>query len=315
MMSKPQLLTPDTLNLDANPFSLGDLDSDNGSSSTIVDLFRIEQSDSNTDTDTDTDTDTGTDTGIESDNQQSKLSTLEAADNVTDDLFGSLEVTDASTNDNLFDLDSGLGATEAANVGGTAVSATFTAASYYYDPVDYGNPNTDSLYWRQQAGMASCAVVAQISVYESLTGYRISETAAGNYAQAKGWFDPRSGTPLSQIGKVLNALSVKTYNTYNNTINYLAAALQRGDKPIVGLDATEIWYPKYNSYGSPIEQANAGHAVWVTGIDVKANGAVNVILNDSGTPYGKSSVVNYANFYNAWADMGFFASVADNPYT
>ena len=64
-----------------------------------------------------------------------------------------------------------------------------------------------------------------------------------------------------------------------------------------------------------MEQTNAGHAVWVTGISRKANGSFNVTLNDSGTPYGQSEVVRYADFNNAWTDYNHFLCVADNPLT
>jgi hypothetical protein len=217
-----------------------------------------------------------------------------------------LELSDATSSDLLFDLGE-------SNLGVTGTSSNYTLRSMY-DPIDYGDPLTDSAYWRYQSGNASCAVVAQISVYESLTGGRISETSASNYAQSQGWFNPQTGTPLSYAGSILNVLGIATYGGYNKTLNYLASALAKGDKPIVGLDANEIWYPQRDRYGNPVEQRDAGHAVWVTGIDVKLNGGIDIILNDSGTPNGKSEVVSYANFNNAWQDLNYFVTIADNPF-
>jgi hypothetical protein len=217
-----------------------------------------------------------------------------------------LNVSDATSNDSLFNLGS-------SNVGARATTLQYRARSTY-DPIDYGDPLTDAAYWRQQSGNASCTVVAQISIYESLTGYRISETDACNYAEAKGWFNPQTGTSLRYTGMVLNAFGITTYGGYNATLNYLATALSNGDKPIVGLDANEIWNPKRDRYGNPVEQRNLGHTVWVTGIDVKPSGRTNIILNDSGTPYGRTSVVSYTDFKNAWQDMNYFVTVADNPY-
>jgi len=220
-----------------------------------------------------------------------------------------LTVTDAASADALFDLGaSSLGST-------TAKTFTDTVRASTYDPIDYGDPLTDSIYWRKQAGSSSCAVIAQISVYESLTGYRVSETAACNYAESQGWFSPQTGTSIPNIGKILTAFGVATYGGYNPTLNQLAYALSKGDKPIVTLDANEIWYPKRDRYGNPIEQYNACHAIWVTGIDIKPNNSINVILNDSGTSYGKSEVVSYTDFYNAWRDYSFQIVVADNPFT
>lgn len=217
-----------------------------------------------------------------------------------------LDVVDAPDIDSLFSLGT-------ATAQATAATAMLTAS--YGDPIEWGDPLTDQYYWRQQNGQFSCAVVAQISVYQSLTGNYIDEQLACNYAQAQGWFDPRSGTSPVHIGKILNALGISTTQGYNATLNNIAAALAQGDKPIVALDANEIWNPKRDQYGNPVEQTLAGHAVWVTGIDRKANGSFDIVLNDSGKPSGYSNVVSYADFYNAWTDYSYFVSVADNPFT
>jgi hypothetical protein len=227
-----------------------------------------------------------------------------------------LEVTDASTSDTLFDLGASEGAvgTGAIGASGTA-SRSALAARYVYDIMDYGNPYNDSYYWRKQSGQSSCTIVAQMSVYQSLTGYSVSEAAASNYAQSQGWFNPKIGTPVTYTGKLLNAYGIKTYGGFNLNLKNLAAALQRGDKPIVVLDGSEIWNPKRYPSGTPADQKNIGHAVWVTGIDVKPNGLTYVILNDSGIGRGRSEVVRSADFYNAWRDYGYFGSIADNPFT
>jgi hypothetical protein len=227
-----------------------------------------------------------------------------------------LEVTDALASDTLFDLGAseGMVGTGAIGASGTT-SRSALAAPYVDDIMDYGNPYKDSYYWRKQSSQASCAVVAQMSVYQSLTGYSVSEAAASNYAQSQGWFNPATGTPVPDTGKLLNAYGIKTYGGYNLNLRNLAAALKRGDKPIVSLDGSEIWNPKRYPSGTPAEQKDIGHAVWVTGIDVKPNGLTYVILNDSGIGLGKSEVVRSADFYNAWRDYGYFASIADNPYT
>ena len=218
-----------------------------------------------------------------------------------------LSIVDAPNTDTLF----GLRATNSVKATHRKKPLTKT----YYDPIEWGNPAIDQYYWREQNGNASCAVVAQISAYKSLTGITVDEQTACNYAQSQGWFDPQSGTSLSNIGKLLNAYGVYTVQKYNATLNDIAIALSKGDKPIVGLDANEIWTPKRDRYGNAVEQADAGHAVWVTGIDRKANGSYNVILNDSGTSLGRSEVVSYADFNNAWTDYSHFLTVADNPFT
>jgi hypothetical protein len=185
--------------------------------------------------------------------------------------------------------------------------------SLYENTIEYGDPLGDADYWREQNGANSCAVVAQISVYESLTGEYISETNAADYAYEQGWFDPESGTFLENTGNILEDLGIETYSSENNTFADLEDALARGDKLIVGLDANEIWSPQYDRQGNSKEQADAYHAVWVTGIEEESNGSVNVILNDSGIPNGSSSVVEYDDFMNAWSDTDYFATIAEAP--
>ena len=218
-----------------------------------------------------------------------------------------LNIADAPVTDSLFDLGS------AAPLKATS-NTTALAGTYSY-PIEWGDPLTDQYYWRQQSGKNSCAVVAQISAYRSLTGGYVTEQDACNYAQARGWFDPQSGTLPSNTGKILNVLGISTVQKYDATLNDIAIALSKGDKPIVALDGNEIWNPMRDWYGNPVEQTLAGHAVWVTGIDRTANGSYSVILNDSAVSYGRSEVVSYADFNNAWTDYNHFLTVADNPLT
>ncbi|MBW4535634.1 MAG: C39 family peptidase [Pleurocapsa minor HA4230-MV1] len=179
--------------------------------------------------------------------------------------------------------------------------------------IEYGDPLIDADYWREQRGDYSCAVVAQISVYESLTGQRISETDAADYAYQKGWFDPDSGTSPKDMDNLLADWGIETYTPPDASFANLENALARGDKPIVALDGNEIWSPQSDRQGNSLEQSDAGHAVWVTGIDYESNDSVNIILNDSGIPNGSSSVVEYDDFINAWSDYDSFVAIADNP--
>jgi hypothetical protein len=178
----------------------------------------------------------------------------------------------------------------------------------------WGNPKVDADCWHRQEGNSSCAVVAQIGVYESITGQEISEAEACRIAQENGWYDPESGTTPENVGKFLEYSGIPIEQRYDATLVDIADALERGDKVIVGLDANEIWYPARDpETGAPMEQSNAGHAVWITGIDPEPDGSVKIILNDSGTPDGQMMVVNAEDFLNAWADYGNLLVVADAP--
>lgn len=180
--------------------------------------------------------------------------------------------------------------------------------------IEYGDPLTDGEYWREQKGDYSCAVVAQACIYESLTGQRISEADAADYANQQGWFDPDSGTSLKDTGNLLEDWGIETYTPPDASFADLENALAKRDKPIVGVDGNEIWSPQSDRQGNSLEQSDAGHAVWVTGIDYQSNGSANIILNDSGDPNGSSSVVEYNDFMNAWSDYDSFVAIADNPF-
>lgn len=178
----------------------------------------------------------------------------------------------------------------------------------------WGNPIAEAEHWQQQQGDNSCAVVAQAGVLESITGVDITEAEACEIAEANGWFDPETGTTPENIGKFLEHYGVACEKSYNANLEEIADALSKGDKVIVGLDANEIWYPVRDPMtGSPVEQTNGGHAVWVTGINTEPDGSVKIILNDSGTPDGQMKVVDALDFLNAWEDYDNLLLVADTP--
>jgi hypothetical protein len=176
-----------------------------------------------------------------------------------------------------------------------------------------GHPAEDAKFWHQQDGSNSCAVVAQTNIFESITGQKIPEDQACKIAQVNGWFDPEIGTRPGDVGKLLNGLGINTEQKYNATLEDIANALEKGDHVIVGLDANEIWNPLRDVKGTPIEQPNKGHAVWVTGIDTQPDGSVKMVLNDSGHLNGRMVTVDVLDFLNAWDDNGNFLVVADTP--
>ena len=177
----------------------------------------------------------------------------------------------------------------------------------------FGEPIENADFWHQQSGQSSCAIVAQTSIFESITGVHISEEKACEIAQEHGWFDPNIGTRPDDVGKLLNELGVPTEQKYDAHLEDIANALEKGDRVIVALDANEIWSPLRDADGIPIEQPNGGHAVWVTGIDPQADGSVKIILNDSGHPDGKMTAIDAVDFLNAWEDYSNFIVVADAP--
>ena len=209
---------------------------------------------------------------------------------------------------------------ESGDISNLALDSTLTESSFdfgddLWQPSQFdglGTPLDDANFWHYQEGSSSCAVVAQIGVYESITGKEISESEACTIAQENGWFDPEIGTLPNDVGKLLNCLGVSTNSCYDASLENLSVALAQGEKVLVALDAHEIWSPQVDpETGFPIEQTDAGHTVWVTGIDQASDGSVKLILNDSGTQSGQMKVVDAVDFLNAWNDYSNFMVVAN----
>ncbi|TVQ45913.1 MAG: hypothetical protein EA365_06795 [Gloeocapsa sp. DLM2.Bin57] len=175
-----------------------------------------------------------------------------------------------------------------------------------------GNPWEDAQFWQYQEGSNSCAIVAQMGVFQSLTGLDVLESELCQIAEANGWFDPHSGTTLESMDNILNSFGLSTESYYNANLNDIAEALANGDKVIVALDAQEIWQPLRDNNDNPLEQLDAGHAVWVTGIDQLPDGSIKIIINDSGTSDGQMKVVDAVDFINAWDDFGNYVVITHN---
>ena len=173
-----------------------------------------------------------------------------------------------------------------------------------------GDPEGAAACWQQQTGN-SCAVMAQVGVYEYLSGERMTEADATAFCEAQGWYDPDSGTSPADVGNLLEAEGYACERSYGNDLESLADALERGDQVIVGLDASEIWYTQRDPVtGERIPQGlGYGHAVWITGIDTDAAGNVTVIMNDTGHPDGQMRAVAAEDFLAGWDAYDNFAVI------
>jgi hypothetical protein len=262
-------------------------------------------------------------------NEQNDFSDI-LTDSDSDDylIFEDLETTplvnladfaDDTSENYLFDMESGginpedtTGASTDELSGASNTDLTVGYSSYSYVIDVWGTPNSDLDYWRYQDGENACAVVAQVSVYESITGEFISEATAAEIAEYWGWYDPYKGTFQEDSDNLLNYWGIETVQDYDGTIETIANALNNGDKVLVSLDGNEIWTPEYYSTGVPAEQIDAGHAVWVTGIQLNADNTVDFVLNDSGNRYyGQGDLVDYYDFMNAWDDTNYHFIIAD----
>ena len=183
-----------------------------------------------------------------------------------------------------------------------------------WSPSDFdgiGTPLEDAAHWHPQQAQNSCAIVTQGAVLESATGIPCDEARLTEMAKANDWYDPARGTKPADVGKLLEAHGVPCEQQPGADISAVVAALERGDKAMVGLDSAEIAAPRHDaSTGMPLEQPDALHSVWVTGIDTGPDGSVHVLVNDPGHPGGRLAPIELHDFLNAWDDTGNHLTVA-----
>lgn len=178
---------------------------------------------------------------------------------------------------------------------------------------EVGHAGGAAQYWHDQGSSNACAVVSQGSIIEAITGHSFDQEAATRWLEQQGQYSPSSGTAMSDTTRLFDAYGLAS-ETGPKTVVEIYDALAEGKHVMVGLDAHEVWYPKHDPVtGAPLEwHRPGGHAVWVTGIGFdEAEQDWKVVLNDSGHPDGRASVVALADFVNATDDYGNYTVVVD----
>ncbi len=176
----------------------------------------------------------------------------------------------------------------------------------------YGEPasNKVSDYVRQNYS-DTCAIKSQQLVLEKF-GIDISEEQLRSEAMACGWYTPGGGTPMEDVGKLLELHGVKVHQYVNGNIFNVVNELAQGHNVIMGVDSGELWH-----YGF-LEQfedqlpggERADHALIVSGIDTSDPGDVKVIITDPGTgDYCKE--YSFEQFVDAAEDSNFFMVTTD----
>jgi len=179
-----------------------------------------------------------------------------------------------------------------------------------------GTPENDAMYYHAQTYEDTCAIVAQEGILKEFN-IEVTESELREYAYINGLYEPTTdvpgsgGTTMDDVGELLESFGVDVHRKYDADITDLISELTNGHKVIVGLDASEIWYPE-SSFDPTnwwrAELPDMGHAVWLTGIDVE-NGIV--LMNDSGAPDGQMREVPIEDFLNAWEDTGNYYCATD----
>ena len=180
---------------------------------------------------------------------------------------------------------------------------TFDPASADMDHV-IGDPEEAMDSWHWQERNDSCAVASQEFVLEQLTGREFDESDLRDLAEEQGWYTPGGGTPMDDVGNLLEHMGLNVERSHGNSIQDLEQCLKNGGEAIVCVDSGEIWMGQDDDFFGP--GMDADHAVQVIGLDYSDPDSPMVILNDSGAANGGGAMIPLDIFMGAWEDSGCF---------
>ena len=163
-----------------------------------------------------------------------------------------------------------------------------------------GDPASSMEVWECQGPTNRCALYSEKFVIEELTEQDIDIEDFADVAKENGWFTEDGGTTFLNMNNMLDYYGIENEMTFHNNISDIENCLSNGGKVIVSIDCDEIWYGKENNIFSP--ESGANHAVEVIGVDRTDPENPMVILNDSGSPYGKGEMIPLDVFEGAWEE-------------
>lgn len=158
----------------------------------------------------------------------------------------------------------------------------------------------------QQLYDDTCAIKSQQLILES-NGIDISEQELRNEAMQNGWYAPGYGTPMENVGDLLESHGMEVHRYVNASVSDIADELSKGHQVIVGVDSGELWNAGTDeTFEDIIHGEQADHALLVSGIVVDPFTAEeSMLLTDPGT--GDVCMEYPADqFEDAWDDSGDF---------
>ena len=227
---------------------------------------------------------------------------MQSIDENGDNLFETVEVYDYDAMTGAIELESIYGEYEESS-GGLYIDdlENFDPNSVEADEI-IGDPEAAMDQWEYQGDTNRCAVYSQKFIIEEFTGEELDIEELADLAEENGWFTEEGGTPLINMGKILDHYGIENEMSFDNDIEDLKECLENGGKAIVSIDADEIWYGENDNIYTPDDGPN--HAVEVIGIDNSDPDNPMVILNDSGNPDGCGEMIPMDVFIDAWDDGG-----------
>lgn len=178
---------------------------------------------------------------------------------------------------------------------------------YGLEPVNI-DFDPDTYQWEED----TCAIRSQEIVLRSF-GVFMSQEELINEASNHGWYTQGYGTPIDEVGNLLDLHGIKNHRITDANVFNLVDELGQGHKIIVAVDVKELYG---NSFWQSIKEFLVGktpnHAMIVSGIDTSNPNDLKVILTDPGT--GKTLFeCPYEKFLSAWNDSDCYLVATDNP--
>ena len=151
----------------------------------------------------------------------------------------------------------------------------------------------------------TCAIQSQKIVLEKFGIHKTQEELI-EQAKLNGWYVEGQGTPMQDVGKLLEYHGIPFESSTNNNIFTLAHELAQHRQVIVAVDEGEL-VERLGVFGDISDWfmgETPNHALVVTGLDTSNPDDVRVVLTDPGTG---ELCVEYSEqeFMSAWADSNF----------
>ncbi len=168
----------------------------------------------------------------------------------------------------------------------------------------------------QQQYSDTCAIKSQQLILNDF-GVDVTEDQLVYQAEQFYIYRPGEGTPMEDVGKLLELNGVHCTQHENASVYDLTAELAQGHKVIIGVDSSELWNkelfaPVMNKMTDYFSGEKADHALIVAGIDTTDPDHVQVILTDPGTGE-EAARYPMEQFLDAWHDSGNFMVTTDSP--
>src|SRR5262249_22527959 len=137
----------------------------------------------------------------------------------------------------------------------------------------------------QQSYADTCAIRCQEFIVRQFTGQDIPEKFYVDEARAHGWYRDGEGTPMRDVGNLLELHGIPVNRYERANVFNLTAELARGHKVIIGVDSSDLWdrNPVLSDLRHALGFSAADHAVVVSGIDTTDPDNPQVIVSDPGT--------------------------------